>query len=161
LYENERPNPNRGLLFLWGVGGIATLIGLAGVLVTGWNIKEDLASKSWPEITGEITASSIGSSTSRSSADGAYRTSRSDTDYSVRLSYTVRTYEVEAQTHEGSRLRFGSTSHDKRSDAQKEQRQFSKGKKVAVYYDPEKPTAQSSCPAPKGTGGNSSVSRPV
>ena len=48
-------------------------------------------------------------------------------------------YEVEEQTYEGHRLRFGSDSHDERSDAQKEQRQFPEGKKVPVYYDPEKP----------------------
>tara|TARA_B100000212_G_C26965565_1_gene360324 strand:- start:24 stop:275 length:252 start_codon:yes stop_codon:yes gene_type:complete len=36
-------------------------------------------------------------------------------------------------------LRFGSSDHDRRSDAQKEQRQFLEGEKVSVYYHPEKP----------------------
>ena len=36
-------------LFLWGAGGIATLIGLSGVLLTDWNMQQDRASESWPE----------------------------------------------------------------------------------------------------------------
>lgn len=122
------------LLFAWGVGGIATLIGLGGVLLTGWYIQQDRASESWPEVMGLITTSRIGSSTSPS---GNNKMGSSDTDYSVQLRYT---YQVDGKTYERTRLRFGSTSHDERSDALKEQRQFPEGKKVAVYYDPEKPS---------------------
>lgn len=125
-----------GLLFLWGVGGIATLIGLGGVLITVWNINQDRASESWPEVTGTILMSRIGSSTTSSSPGGANKTSSSDTDYSVELRYR---YEVEGRGYEGHRLRFASNSYDSRSDAEKEQRQFPKGKKVPVYYHPEKP----------------------
>jgi hypothetical protein len=130
------PTRLAGLLFGWGFGGIATFIGLAGVLLTAWNIKQDRASESWPLVTGKIITSRIGSSTTHSSRGGASKMSSSDTDYSVELRYI---YEVEGQTYQGHRLRFGSNSHDKRSDAQKEQRQFPEGKKVPVYYNPEKP----------------------
>lgn len=130
------PTRIAGLLFGWGVGGIATLIGLAGVTMTAWNIKQDRESESWPQVTGDITISRIGSSTSRSSPGGANKSSTSDTDYSVEIRYN---YEVEGQAYKGYRLRFGSNDHDRRSDAQKEQRQFPEGKKVSVYYHPEKP----------------------
>ncbi len=130
------PTRIAGLLFGWGVGGIATLIGLAGVTMTAWNIKQDRESESWPQVTGEITISRIGSSTTRSSPGGANKSSASDTDYSVEIRYN---YEVEGQAYKGHRLRFGSNDHDRRSDAQKEQRQFPKGEKVSVYYHPEKP----------------------
>lgn len=49
------------------------------------------------------------------------------------------TYEVDGKAYDGRRLRFGSDSHDERSDAQKEQLRFPKGKKVPVYYHSEKP----------------------
>ncbi len=130
------PTRIAGLLFGWGVGGIATLIGLTGVTVMVWNIKQNRESESWPQVAGTITTSRIGSSTTRSSPSGSNKTSRSDTDYSVEIRYT---YEVEGQAYKGHRLRFGSNSHDRRSDAQKEQRQFPEGKKVPVYYYPEKP----------------------
>ena len=129
------PTRIAGLLFLWGVGGIATLIGLGGVLVTVWNINQDRASESWPEVAGEIITSRIGSSTSHTSG-GANKMSSSDTDYSVEVRYR---YEVEGQSYEGHRLRFRSNSYDRRSDAEKEQRQFPEGKRVLVYYHPEKP----------------------
>lgn len=120
------------LLFAWGVGGIATLIGLGGILLTGWYIQQDRASESWPEVMGLITISRIGSSTT----SGTNKTGRSDTDYSVELRFT---YQVEGQTYEGRRLRFGSSNHDEYSDAKKEQQQYPEGKMVSVYYHPEKP----------------------
>jgi len=126
------PTRIAGLLFGWAIGGIATLIGLGGVLLTTWHIKQDRASESWPQVTGTVITSRIGSSTTHRQN----KTRSSDTDYSVELRYT---YEVEGQAYEGHRLRFGSTSHERRSDAQKEQRQFQAGKKVSVYYHPEKP----------------------
>ena len=43
------PTRIAGLLFGWGVGGIATLIGLTGVTVMVWNIKQNRESESWPQ----------------------------------------------------------------------------------------------------------------
>ena len=100
-------NPTRiaCLFFAWGVGGIATLTGLGGVLLTGWYIQQDRASQSWPEVMGLITSSRIESSTTNDSLSEKNTIRRSDTDYSVELRYT---YQVEGQTYEGRRLRFGS-----------------------------------------------------
>ncbi len=129
------------LLFLWGFGGMASLIGVAGVLMTYWNIQQDRASESWPEVPGEILKSRIESETTRTTTStgtglNKKKKTHKDTDYFVELRYA---YKVEGQAYEGDRIRFASTRHDERADAQKEQRQFPKGKKVVVYYDPEKP----------------------
>lgn len=137
------------LLFVWSVGGIATLIGLGGVFLTSWYTYQGRLSESWPEVVGLITHSRIGSSNSAGGAPGSDRiTSKSDKDYSVKLRYT---YQVAGQTFESTRLRFGSTKHDRRSDAEEEQRQFPARKKVAVYYNPEKPGRSVLV---RGTGGN-------
>ena len=124
------------LLFAWCVGGIATLIGLGGTVLTLWYIQQDRASESWPHVTGSIVTSRIDTETNHNSPSGEYRAISSDTDYSVELRYT---YQVEGRTYEGHRLRFGSGSHEDYSDAMKEQQQFPEGKKVSIYYHPDKP----------------------
>ena len=53
------PTRTAGLLFGWGVGGIATPIGLTGVTVMVWNIKQNRESESWPQVMGTITTSRI------------------------------------------------------------------------------------------------------
>lgn len=121
--HSDDPSRIAILLFLWCVGALAALIGLAGVIFAGWSMKQDRASQSWPQVTGKIIASSVWSS-------------QTDEDYSAMLRYT---YKVDGQTHRGQRLRFGYTPHDERSEAQKEQEQFPEGKMVPVYYDPETP----------------------
>ncbi len=45
------------------------------------------------------------------------------------------------------------TANDRRSDAQKEQRQFPEGKKVPVYYYPEKPARSVLVRGTKGNWG--------
>ena len=139
------------LIFAWGAGGIATIIGLGGVLLTGWYIHQDRASESWPQVTGQITTSRIGSSISPSghtTSNTGLANRKIDTDYSVRLRYI---YQVKGQSYASTRLRFGSTRHDERSDAEEEQRKFSQGKKIAVYYHPEKPSRSV---LQRGTSGN-------
>ena len=97
---------------------MATLIGVAGVLLTYWNIQQDRASESWPEAPGEVLKARIESKTTRTTTStgtglNKKKKTHKDTDYFVELRYA---YKVEGQAYEGDRIRFASTRHDERAD---------------------------------------------
>ena len=109
-------------------------IGLVFTLIGSFQIYQGRKTQSWPSAPGRVISSEIESSSSTSRSPG--RTSRSDTDYRVRVRYS---YEVAGQKLEGKRLQYGYGSHDERSSAKKEQSRYPSGKEVQVYYDPKNP----------------------
>ena len=119
-----------GWIFAAGFG----FFGIVFLALGGYEFWQGSKTKDWPASQGKIIESEIETRSSSSPRHG--RTSRRDTDYSVRIRYS---YEVAGQKLEGQRLQYGYKSHDERSSAKQEQSRYPSGKEVQVFYDPKNP----------------------
>jgi hypothetical protein len=107
-------------------------LGILFLALGGYEFWEGSKTKDWPAAPGRMIESAIETRSSSSRPHG--RSSRRDTDYSVRVRYS---YEVAGQKLEGQRLQYGNKSHDKQSSAKQVQSLYPAGKEVQVFYDPK------------------------
>ncbi|MCB9671023.1 MAG: DUF3592 domain-containing protein [Alphaproteobacteria bacterium] len=90
---------------------------------SGFFLMPGVGSEDWPTVPGEVISCEV---EKVDDGDG----------YFVRLRYR---YGVRSTTHQGFRIRFGSTKYIFRSSAQKECDTYPPGKAVTVYHQPEFP----------------------
>ena len=116
----------KGCIGLFFSMGIFLLIGL-GLTYWGWNILQNArASASWPTANGIITQSVVSHSTDSDGGD----------TYSPEVTYS---YKVDNTNYINSTIKFGENSYGNRGKAEEIAGNYHVGKKVTVYYDPEKP----------------------
>jgi hypothetical protein len=106
--------------------GIFLLIGF-GLTYWGWIILQNArASASWPTTDGVVTKSEVTLSTDADGADS----------YSPEVTYS---YKVDNTKFFNSTIKFGENSYGNRRKAAEIAGNYNVGKKVTVYYDPNKP----------------------
>jgi hypothetical protein len=110
------------LLFLVVFGGVG--IGLG---IWGWNVLTDArASESWPTTEGQVISSEVDHSSDAEGGDS----------YQPQISYR---YEVDDQTYEADRIRFGQNSYSSSRQAEAEANRYPVGRQVEVFYEPGRP----------------------
>jgi hypothetical protein len=110
-----------GFLLLFGLIG-------GGLSFWGWTILQDArASESWPTAAGLISSSSVDHSTDAEGGDS----------YSPEITYQ---YQVDGQNLANNQIKFGENSYGSRRKAEEIAANYSIGKQVTVYYEPERPT---------------------
>ena len=106
--------------------GIFLFIGI-GLTYWGWNILQNArASASWPTADGVITKSIVTQSTDSDGVDS----------YSPEVTYS---YKVNNTKYFNNTIKFGENSYGNRRKAAEIAGNYNIGRKVTVYYDPEKP----------------------
>ncbi|MGJ8656430.1 MAG: DUF3592 domain-containing protein [Akkermansiaceae bacterium] len=101
---------------------------MAGLAMLGFGISNMITAKeseSWPSVKGVVLTSKV---SVNSDSDG--------TTYGADVTYK---YVVDKQRYEGDRVAFGEVSTSSRNRAQKIVKRYRKGKKVAIFYDPNEP----------------------
>lgn len=93
-------------------------------------------SKEWPDTHGVITSSQILKENRKDYGNNSSRTSTHHYAYRVWVQYS---YQVNASTYIGKRIRVRSHTYSLESLAQRELAEYPVGKTVKVYYNPEDP----------------------
>jgi len=110
---------------------LVLLAGLGTIYVGRKNQRLALASASWPQTTGTITALNI-AEIERTANNNEYMVFRPEVTYA---------YAVEGRTYTGDRIAFGDQTKGSRNDAQKLLAPYQVGGPVQVFYDPADPQA--------------------
>ncbi|MBA2542453.1 MAG: DUF3592 domain-containing protein [Deltaproteobacteria bacterium] len=148
--KRDRPPPQRGLMALLHVEPGPWAYWLVLIAAFGWafwantDMRDGQATLKWPETTGTIAESKVVRTTSGSSSSGnsgragGHTSSSSSTSWNIEVSYR---YEVAGQALSGERIGWGTKwSYGNERDAQAKLRQLAPGSKVAVFYDPRRPS---------------------
>jgi len=125
--ETETGNETRkGFLGLRFWTGLVLLAGI-GLTVWGWNTLQNArASTAWPTTEGVVISSEVTQSTDDEGSESYYPT----------VSYT---YTINEIVHINNTIKFSDTSYNDLRKAQAVTGNYSVGKNIVVYYDPENP----------------------
>lgn len=105
---------------------IFLVVGL-GLSYWGWSVLQKArASASWPNVSGQITSSSVSHSTDSEGADS----------YTPSVAYR---YTVNDQQYSGYQIKFGETSYSSESKAELVVARYPAGATVPIYYNPSDP----------------------
>lgn len=111
------------------LSGIFTLVGMGAIWMGYYFHQQDAASRDWPSVAGTVLRSKIEKTRSTTGTGAGKRTV---TKYSPYVQYT---YRVDGRSYRSSRIAYGQLE----KPASRTVDRYAEGKRVKVYYNPEKP----------------------
>lgn len=104
--------------------------GLFAYAAGAWAWYRGMQTESWPAVEGIINGSKIVEITRHDPDTGSV------TNFKVDVSYS---YDVGDVQYQGDTIQFGAMTHDRRSDAELELKNYPTGRTVQVFHDPAGP----------------------